>query len=167
MTRPLHFSNTRVVLDDQSGHLAAPQFWEGPLISGKVSVPLKNDPFEEVKIIFGPPKKISTQGMDVPCAFCKKIDKNLSNVASAVARTFHCRSRFPSCTQSQHPINREMGYSNVLPSYPLSPSPINHTPAPPEYLTIPPFSFPIFGNIKLNHHPYPHHSEFVAAVSAR
>ena len=91
MTRPLHFSNTRVVLDDQSGHLAAPQFWEGPLISGKVSVPLKNDPFEEVKIIFGPPKKISTQGMDVPCAFCKKIDKNPSNWASVVAQTFHCR----------------------------------------------------------------------------
>ena len=55
-----------------SGHLTAPQFWEGPLISGKVSVPLKNDPFEEVKIIIGPPKKISTQAMDVPCAFCKK-----------------------------------------------------------------------------------------------
>ena len=91
MTRPLHFSNTRVVLDDQSVHLAAPQLWEGPLISGKMSVPLKNDSFEKIEIIFGHPKKISTQGMDVPCAFCKKIDKNPSNVASAVARTFHCR----------------------------------------------------------------------------
>ena len=44
MTRPLHFSNSRVVLDDQSGHPPAPQFWEGPLISGKVSVPLKKRP---------------------------------------------------------------------------------------------------------------------------
>ena len=74
-----------------SGHLTATQFWEGPLNSGKVSVPLKNGPFEGVKKCFGPPKKFSTQGMDVPCAFCKKIDKNLSNWASVVAQTFHCR----------------------------------------------------------------------------
>ena len=91
MTRPLHFSNSRVVLDDQSGHPPAPQFWEGPLISGKVSVPLKNSRFEGVKFFFGPSKKNSTEGMDVTCAFCKKVDKNHSNMASAVTQTFHCR----------------------------------------------------------------------------
>ena len=40
---------------------------------------------------FGPPKKNSTREMDVTCAFCKKIEKNPSNLASAVAQTFHCR----------------------------------------------------------------------------
>ena len=59
-----------------SSHSPAPQFWEGPLNSGKVPVPLKNGPFEGVKIIFGPPKKNSTEEMDVTCAFCKKIEQN-------------------------------------------------------------------------------------------
>ena len=91
MTRPLHFSNTRVVLDDQSGHLAAPQFWEGTLISGKVSLPPKNDPFEKEKNIFGPPKKFPHREWMCHVLFAKKIDKNLSNVASAVTQTSHCR----------------------------------------------------------------------------
>ena len=74
-----------------SSHSPAPQFWEGPLNSGKVSVPLKNGPFEGVEIFFGPHQKNSTEEMDVTCAFCKKIEKNPSNLASAVAQTFHCR----------------------------------------------------------------------------
>ena len=62
-----------------------------PLNFGKVSVPPKNGPFEGVKIFLDPPKKNSTEEMDVTCAFCKKIEKNPSNLASAVAQTFHCR----------------------------------------------------------------------------
>ena len=58
-----------------SSHSLAPQFWEGPLNSGKVSVPLKNGPFEGVKFFFGPHKKNSTEEMDVTCAFCKKNEK--------------------------------------------------------------------------------------------
>ena len=74
-----------------SSHGPAPQFLEGPLNSGKVLVPPKNGPFEGVKFFFGTPKKNSTREMDVTCAFCKKIEKNPSNLASAVAQTFHCR----------------------------------------------------------------------------
>ena len=74
-----------------SSHSPAPQFWEGPLNSGKVSVPPKNGPFEGVNFFLGPHKKNSTEEMDVTCAFCKKIEKNPSNLASAVAQTFHCR----------------------------------------------------------------------------
>merc|ERR1712110_1194842 len=55
-----------------SSHSPAPQFWEGPLNSGKVSVHPKNGRFEGVKFFFGPPKKNSSEEMDVTCAFCKK-----------------------------------------------------------------------------------------------
>ena len=42
-----------------SSHSPAPQFWEGPLNSGKVSVPLKNGQFEGAKQFCGPPQKNS------------------------------------------------------------------------------------------------------------
>ena len=98
-----------------SSHSPAPQFLEGPLNSGKVSVPPKNGPFEGVKKFFGPPKKIPPGKWMWHVLFAKKLKKIRQIWPRRSLKHFTAAYRgFPPCTQSQPPINRETGYSNVL-----------------------------------------------------
>ena len=60
----------------------APQFWES------VGAPKKWAIWGGKFFFWTPQKKLE---MDVTCAFCKKFEKNPSNLALAVAQTFHCR----------------------------------------------------------------------------
>ena len=63
----------------------------------------------------GPPKKNSTEEMDVTCAFAKNLKKIRQIWPRRSLKHFTAAYRgFPPCTQSQPPINRETGYSNVL-----------------------------------------------------
>ena len=53
--------------------------------------------------------------MGVPCPFCKKMEKFRQIWPQQPLKHFTAAYRgSPPCTQSQHPINRETGYSNVL-----------------------------------------------------
>ena len=101
-----------------SSHSPAPQFWEGPLNSGKVSVPPKNGPFEGVNKFFGPPKKIPPGKWMWHVLFAKKFLKIRQIWPRRSLKHFTAAYRwFPPCTQSQPPINRETGIQQCTRSF--------------------------------------------------
>ena len=91
-------------------------FWKRTLNFWKVPRPPKNSQFWGGKIVLGIwRKKNSSQQMGVPCPFCKKMEKFRQIWPQQPLKHFTAAYRgSPPCTQSQHPINRETGYSNVL-----------------------------------------------------
>ena len=103
-----------------SSHSPAPQFWEGPLNSEKVSVPAKNGPFERVKKKFWTPQKKFHQGNGCDMCFLQK------NWKKSVKFGLGGRSNIslPRIGGS-HPVpslslllTERRGYSNVLCSIP-------------------------------------------------
>ena len=90
-------------------------FGKGPSILKKWRYHQKNDQFGWEKIFFATPKKSLPRKLLCHVLFAKIIKKIRQIWPQQPLKHFTAAYRgFPPCTQSQHPINRETGYSNVL-----------------------------------------------------
>ena len=99
----------------KSSHSPDPQFWEWALNFGKVVVPKKKANFEGGKIFCARPKKSNLRKWICHVLFAKEMKKICQIWPRETLKHFTAAYRgLPPCTQSQHPINRETGYSNVL-----------------------------------------------------
>ena len=95
--------------------MSGPQFWKTALNSGKVTKPLKMANFDAQKSEFEPRKKsLSPNPYENPL-FAKN-GVQIGQILPLWAHLYFTPGYrgLPPCTLSQHPDNRETGYSNVL-----------------------------------------------------
>ena len=101
--------------DGEENSLSCPQFWKTALNSGKVTKPLKMVNFDAQKSEFEPRKKsLSPNPYENPL-FAKN-GVQIGQILPLWAHLYFTPGYrgLPPCTLSQHPDNRETGYSNVL-----------------------------------------------------
>ena len=90
-------------------------FGKGPSILEKWWYPKKTANFEGEKKICARPKKNDVRKWICRVLFAKEMKKICQIWPRQTLKHFTAAYRgLPPCTQSQHPINRETGYSNVL-----------------------------------------------------
>ena len=104
---------------NSSGHILSkpgPSISEnGPSIFEKCRDPQKTANFGGKKLFLVSEKNFPVRKWVCHVLFAKKMEKFRQNWPQQPLKHFTAAYRgFPPCTQSQHPINRETGYSNVL-----------------------------------------------------
>ena len=86
-----------------------PQFWESDI------TPKKTANLGGIKFFLDPEKKFPARNWVCHVLFAKKMKFFYQMWPRQQLKHFTAAYRgFPPCTQSQYPINRETGYSNVL-----------------------------------------------------